>query len=78
MDKILINLEEDYCRKYFDKDVVSVEDILEKIKEFDDKLFEEKEKYLELENEVKENYRPIPVSTLYGTSDEDFCLREDF
>lgn len=72
MDKILINLEEDYCRKYFNQDVVSVEDILEKIKEFDDKLYEEKEKYLELENEVKENFRPIPVSELCGISDRDF------
>lgn len=72
MDKIMINLEEDYCRKYFDKDIVSVEDILEKIKEFDDKLFEEKEKYLELENELKDNYRPIPTSELNGVSDSDF------
>lgn len=72
MDKIMINLEEDYCRKYFDKDIVSVEDILEKIKEFDDKLFEEKEKYLELENELKDNYRPIPISELNGISDSDF------
>ena len=72
MEKILINLEEDFHRKYFKKDIVSLEEILEKLEELDDEVEYIKEAYERLEEDVKENYRPIPVSEQYGISDRDF------
>lgn len=72
MDKVLINLEEDYCRKYFNKDIVTIDEILEKLNELDDELYEQKERYRELEEEVRECYRPIPLNDFYGVSDKDF------
>lgn len=44
----------------------AIEEELEDIKEY----YEEKIK--KMEEEMKENYRPIPVSEQYGISDEDF------
>ena len=72
MDKVLINLEEDYCRKYFNKDIVSIEEILEKLLELDDELYEQKEKYRELEEDLRDNYKPYTNEELYGISDRDF------
>lgn len=42
-----------------------VEDLLSEINSLGEKLED-------LENDVRENYRPIPVSEQYGISDEDF------
>lgn len=42
-----------------------VEDLLSEINSLNEKLED-------LENDVRENYRPIPVSEQYGISDEDF------
>jgi hypothetical protein len=72
MDKILVNLEEDFCRKYFDKDIVSVSDILDKLVELDEELDQQKEAYQELENDMRDNYRAIPVSEQVGISERDF------
>lgn len=72
MNKVMVNLEEDYCRKYFNKDVVSIDDILDKLKELDDELYEQKEKYKELEDDLRDNYKPYSNEELYGISDRDF------
>ena len=42
-----------------------VEDLLSEINSLGEKLED-------LENDVRENYRPIPVAEQYGISDEDF------
>ena len=42
-----------------------VEDLLSKINSLNEKLED-------LENDVRENYKPIPVAEQYGISDEDF------
>ena len=42
---------------------------------FEDLIYEIdrlEEKYEDLEKDLEENYRPIPVSELYGISDRDF------
>ena len=72
MEKILINLEEDFHRKYFKKDIVSLEEILEKLEELDDEVEYIKEAYERLEEDIKENYRPIPVMDQIGMSERDF------
>ena len=72
MEKILINLEEEYCRKYFKKDIVTLEEILDKLVELDEELDLLAEKYGELEEDIRENYRPIPVMDQVGMSEGDF------
>lgn len=72
MEKILINLEEEYCRKYFKKDIVTLEEILEKIEEQEDDIEYLKEAYERLEEDIRENYRPIPVMEQVGMSERDF------
>lgn len=72
MENILINLEEQFHRRYFKKDIVTLEEILEKIEELDDEVEKLRETYQELENDVKDNYRPIPVLEQVGISDRDF------
>lgn len=42
-----------------------VEDLLSEINSLNEKLED-------LENDIRENYRPIPVAEQYGISDEDF------
>ena len=42
-----------------------VEDLLREINSLNEKLED-------LENDIRENYRPIPVAEQYGISDEDF------
>ena len=72
MEKILINLEEEYCRKYFKKDIVTLEEILDKLVELDEELDLLAEKYGELEEDIRENYTPIPVMDQVGMSEGDF------
>ncbi len=72
MEKILINLEEEYCKKYFKKDIVTLEEILDKLVELDEELDLLAEKYGELEEDIRENYRPIPVMEQVGMSERDF------
>lgn len=72
MERIMINLEEDFCRRYFKKDIVSLSEILEKLVELDEEVDKIKEAYQELENDVRDNYRPIPVTEQVGISERDF------
>jgi archaellum component FlaC len=72
MERIMINLEEDFHRRYFKKDIVTLEEILEKIEELDDEIDYLKEAYQNLENDVRDNYRPIPVMEQVGMSERDF------
>lgn len=72
MENILINLEEQFHRRYFKKDIVTLEEILEKIEELDDEVEKLRETYQELENDVKDNYRPISTMEQIGMSERDF------
>jgi hypothetical protein len=72
MNNVMINLEEEYCRKYFNKDVVTIDELLDKLVELDDELYEQKEKYRELEEDLRDNYKPYTNEELYGISDRDF------
>ena len=72
MEKIMINLEDNFYRRYFDKDVVTLDEVLRKVEDLDDEIEYLKEAYVRLEEDVRENYRAIPVSEQYGISDRDF------
>ena len=68
----MINLEDNFYRRYFNKDVVTLEEVLRKLEDLDDEIEYLKEAYVRLEEDVNENYRAIPVSEQYGISDRDF------
>lgn len=68
----MINLEDNFYRRYFDKDIVTLEEVLRKLEDLDDEIEYLKEAYVRLEEDVNENYRAIPVSEQVGISDRDF------
>jgi hypothetical protein len=72
MERIMINLEEDFCRRYFKKDIVTISEVLEKLVELDEEVDKIKEAYQELENDLRDNYRPISVMEQVGISERDF------
>lgn len=53
-------------------DFIPVESLLHAIEDLYCEVESQKEKLEDLENDLKENYRPIPVSEQYGISDRDF------
>lgn len=73
MDYVYVKVFENHLQKYFeDKDIVSIYDLLNLI----DNLDYEKEKLRlemqEREEDIKENYRRIPVNEQYDVHNKDF------
>lgn len=81
--KTYVNLKE--CNDVYvtdefkNKDLVSIEELLDKIselasrvEELEDDLKEAKREYQDLEQDLEDNYRPIPLKEMYGVSDRDF------
>lgn len=65
--------------EFKNKDLVSVEELLDKIselssrvEELEGELEEKQREFNNFEQEVEDNYRPIPLKELYGVSDRDF------
>lgn len=70
MDRIMIDLRnENECsqiRKIFtNKDLVSVEDLLDMICELDDKVSGLEEQIKDMEQDIEDNYRPISKAEQY-------------
>ena len=55
-----------------EKDVYTWEEIIEVIQNLESELHSKEEELENLEQDLKDNYRPIPVSEQYGISDRDF------
>lgn len=74
MDEVFIDIrkENTWFRKYFDTDYVSIEQLLATIEDLDGEVENWKEKYQDLEEDLRENYRPIPYAEQVGVSDRDF------
>lgn len=74
MDEVFIDIrkENTWIRKYFDTDFVSIEQLLATIEDLDGEVENWKEKYQDLEEDIKDNYRPIPYSEQVCVSDRDF------
>lgn len=74
MDEVYIDIRKEnaWIRKYFTSDFVSIEQLLATIEDLDDTIANWKEKYQDLEEDLRENYRPIPYSEQVGVSDRDF------
>lgn len=56
----------------FNKDLVSVDELCEKIIELKMENDRLEEKIEDLENNLKDNYRPIDNYSLYGVSEKEF------
>ena len=74
MNEVYIDMrkENEWIRKYFDKDLVSIDELLNCIEDLDGEVDHWKEKYEDLEEDLRDNYRPIPYSEQVGVSDRDF------
>lgn len=68
MDKILVDLrfENETIQNMFDKDYVSVSDILDKLYDLHWELVGEQEKYEDFKREVEDNYRPVSYKEQLG------------
>lgn len=56
----------------FEKDLASVEDLLNKIEDLLFDIEHLEEEYSDLQNNLEYNYRPIPISEQVGVYDSDF------
>lgn len=72
MEQVLINLKDDYCAKFFNKDLVSIDEILNKLAELEDEKEVVEKELKELKQDVEDNYRPVSYAEQVGYSERDF------
>ena len=79
MNQVYINVKdfgEYYVGKYleerFKKEIISVDDLICYIEDLIMEAEQWKEKYEDLEEDLQDNYRPIPVHEQYEVYDSDF------
>lgn len=79
MKEVYVNIKDlgecylkDYLEKEFKKDLISVDELLTLTESLIADVDELKEKFEDLERDVEENYRPIPVNEQYEVYDSDF------
>ena len=69
---VKVNELNSWVAKYFDKDLISIDELISVIEDLDSEAENWKEKYEDLEQDLHDNYKPIPVSEQYDISDRDF------
>lgn len=72
MEHVLVNLKGDYCAKFFKKDLVSIDEILNKLYELEDEIEALQEELEDLKDDVRDNYRPVSYKEQIGYSERDF------
>lgn len=72
MQEVLVNLSGDTLEEYFNKHLVSIEELLSAIDELIYKKEQLECKIRDMEQDIEDNYRPIPLAEQYGVSDRDF------
>lgn len=74
MDEVYIDMRKEnaWIRKYFNSDLVSIEELLATIEDLDGEIEHWKEKYQDLEEDLRENYKPIPYAEQVCVRDSDF------
>ena len=74
MDEVYIDIRKEnaWIRKYFNTDFVSIETLLATIEDLDGEVENWKEKYEDLEEDLRENYKPISYAEQVCVSDRDF------
>lgn len=74
MDNVFIKKDElnEWIAKYFKRNLISIDDMLNVIEDLDGEVEDWKMKYEELQNDLEDNYRPISQAEQYEVSDRDF------
>lgn len=72
MEQVLVNIKDDYCAKFFKKDLVSIEEILDKLSELEDEKLDLEEQLEELKQDMEDNYKPVSYAEQIGYSERDF------
>ena len=72
MEHVLVNLKGDYCGKFFEKDLVSIDEILNKLYELENEIEALQEELEDLKDDVRDNYRPVSYAEQVGYSERDF------
>jgi predicted phage-related endonuclease len=72
MEQVLVNIKDDYCAKFFNKDLVSIDEILNKLSELEDEKEAVENELKELKQDVEDNYRPVSYAEQVGYSQKDF------
>lgn len=67
-----IVMKDEGFKHFSEKDVYEWEEILGLIEEMEDEIELLKEKISDMEDDIRDNYKPIPLSEMYGVSDKDF------
>lgn len=74
MDEVYIDIRKENAgiQKHFNADFVSIEQLLATIEDLDSEIENLKEKYDDLLEDLRDNYRPIPYSEQVCVYDRDF------
>ena len=75
MDRIKIDIrsEANQVRKiFYNQDLVSIEDLLDKIVELDDRVSDLEDEIRDINQDIEDNYKRISVAEQYDIDDKDF------
>ena len=74
MDNIYIKATDvnEWISKYFNKDLISVGDLIGCIEDLDSEVDRLKEELEDLKQDIEDNYKPISIAEQVGISDKDF------
>ena len=67
-----IVMKDEGLKHFSKKDVYEWEEILGIIEEMEDEIVSLNKKISDMEDDIRDNYKPIPLSEMYGVSDRDF------
>lgn len=74
MNNVYIKKEElnEWLAKYFIGDLISIDDLLNKMEDMDCEIDNLKEKIEDMEEQLKERTIEVPATSYYGVSERDF------
>lgn len=62
----------EWVSKYFNKDLISIEDLIGVIEDLDSEIENLKEKIEDIEQDKEENYKQVSISSQVGINNNDF------
>lgn len=61
-----------WIAKYFDKDLISIDDLVGVIEDLDGEIERLSDEISSLKQDIQDNYKPISKEEMYGISEDDF------
>lgn len=61
-----------WIAKYFNKDIISIADLISCIEDLDGEIENLSDEIASLKQDIEENYKPISKEEMYGISEDDF------